>query len=73
MYDPKLATEAQTQYCEKMSYPNFAPYMGRCFSCGRNIYQPIKRPSGHTSGITVEGASSHLIVGCPHCNRSYCD
>jgi len=24
-------------------------------------------------GISLERASTELITGCPHCNRSYCD
>jgi hypothetical protein len=27
----------------------------------------------HVYGISLEKASTQLITGCPHCNRSYCD
>lgn len=25
------------------------------------------------TGISVDKASTELVTGCPHCNRSYCD
>lgn len=50
---------------------NFVPPDGICWSCGKQIYAPIKRPNGYISGITVD-RSKNLVTGCPHCNRSYC-
>ena len=41
---------------------------------GRRIQVPLdSKELHHTTGITVEEASTKLVTGCPHCNRSYCD
>lgn len=74
MYDTVKAADAQKQYCADHGYPFFAPWRsGMCFHCGRNIYEPVHWPDGHTTGITVEGAGKTLITGCPHCHYSFCD
>lgn len=66
------AIAAQGKYCSENKFPYFAPSDGICFSCGNNIYEEIDH-GGHKTGISVEGAGSRLITGCPHCNRTYCD
>jgi len=68
--------------------PHFAPSDGVCFRCHKNIYQNFGwKDEGYSrklagldgeevdriTGISLEKASSQLITGCPHCNRSYCD
>ena len=88
MYDVVQSRIAQKKYVEERNYPHFAPRSGICYSCNENIYEKLswKRENGRriqvpndseevmfTSGITVEKASSGLVTGCPHCNRSYCD
>lgn len=55
--------KAQREYCEKHDLPRFAPYDGRCFSCGRNVYEYYD----------MEKCASDLIVRCPYCNYSFCD
>lgn len=75
-FDTEKAIEAQAKLCDEKEYPHFAPLDGRCWSCGSQIYQEKSRTIGDrtfTSGISVEGAGSSLITGCPHCSRSYCD
>lgn len=73
VYDIKKAKEAQIQYCVSKKLPHFAPIDGVCFRCHRNIYKKFERSDGNYTGITVEGAGSFLITGCPHCYRSFCD
>lgn len=88
MFDAQKSIEAQKKYCEENQDPHFAPYSGICWSCNRNIYQPVgwKYENGRkvqvssdssdkdrVTGVTVEKAGSELVTGCPHCNRSYCD
>lgn len=72
LFDVKLACEAQANFQKEKGYPDFAPKSGRCFSCGNNIYSQMDRGS-YTTGISVQKASSELITGCPHCNRSFVD
>ena len=72
IYNPVKANEAQTKYCHDNEYPHFAP-KGKCWKCNKNIYESIDQGNGYFTGIDVEKASSELITGCPHCNRSYCD
>jgi len=71
-FDIKLACEAQAKFVKEKGYPHFAPSTGRCYDCGRNIYQQIISDQW-SSGYSVERASSELITGCPHCHHSYCD
>lgn len=54
--------ELQKQYCKQHDLPNFA-LNGRCFSCGRNVFQHY----------TAEEAATTHITGCPYCFRSFCD
>ena len=71
-YDPERAIKAQKKYCEEHKLPHFAPFDGICFRCRQNIYERVERGE-RVTGISVEGAGSQLITGCPHCNRTYCD
>lgn len=80
-YNVSASIHAQAKLCEEKDYPHFAPKNGRCWNCGKNIYEPQKiiraqvteREREYIYGVTVEKAGSELITGCPHCNRSYCD
>lgn len=54
---------AQREYCNKNNVPMFIPEDGVCFRCKRNIF----------SKITIIGAYSTLITGCPFCSYSYCE
>lgn len=54
---------AQQKYAKEKKLPLFAPLSGKCWSCGRNIY----------NAISLEEASTRLITGCPYCHRTYCD
>ena len=73
MFNKEKSIQAQRNYCKENKLPHFAPHDGRCWSCGKNIYEPFTRQNGRISGVETERASSELITGCPHCNRSYCD
>lgn len=78
MFNAPTSIEAQRKYCEDNKAPHFAPRSGRCWSCGRNIYEEYKSVSFYSdhvriTGITTEKAANSLVTGCPHCNRSYCD
>lgn len=53
--------EAQREYRKRTKSPCFGPDNGRCWSCGRQIFEKI----------TLEGASNYLVTGCPYCYRSY--
>lgn len=64
-YNIEMACKAQDRYCEEHDAPHFAPHLGVCWSCGRNIYSE--------NGYSVEEAGQKLITGCPFCRRSYCD
>lgn len=44
----------------------FAPYDRRCWNCGKDITEG-------ENGITKEKLGNYIILGCPHCNRSFCD
>lgn len=73
-YNTQEASRAQIKYCTENGYPHFAPgHDGRCYRCGRDIYQRIEWPTGYVTGISVEAAGSTLITGCPHCHYSFCD
>lgn len=54
---------AQKQYCKDHKVPLFAPSNGRCWNCGKIIYDRI----------SLETAATTHITGCPYCHRSYCD
>ena len=77
VYDRDKASKAQREYCESNKCPRFAPSDGWCWRCHRNIYDKLEHPTlngkSYYTGITVESAGNHLVTGCPHCNRSYCD
>ena len=66
IYNATQAMVAQQFYCETKRSPQFAPYDGRCPSCGGQIYEP-------PIGYSVEYASTHLITGCPYCRLSFVD
>lgn len=80
-YNIQLSIKGQKEQCEKTGAPHFAPKSGVCWKCRKNIYTPHKQihlpgtqyESELTTGISIEKASSQLVTGCPHCNRSYCD
>ena len=59
----EAAIKAQDEYCESHGVPHFAPYDGRCFGCGMQIYKMIKK----------ETAANHLVTHCPFCNRTFVD
>ena len=65
-YSTDEAIKAQEEYCEQRKVPHFAPYSGRCYSCGKDIYSA-------PYGYTVEYAKNRLITGCPYCRASYVD
>ena len=69
--------KAQAKYCEETKSPHFAPQNGVCWNCRKNIYEQHEKEGYQgrkwITGITTEKASSELVTGCPHCNRSYCD
>jgi len=71
-FSPIAARKAQAEYCQKHNAPHFAPRDGICFRCKKDIYQESGIP-GHTTGISLEEATTTLVVYCPHCNRSYDD
>ena len=77
LFDRRKASEAQEKYCETNGCPYFAPSDGWCWACGRNIYDKVEHTmsNGETyyTGVTIAGAGSFLITGCPHCKRTYCD
>lgn len=56
------AAKAQVEYCQNNTQPLFAGSTGECFSCKKDIYDVI----------TVEVASTGVITGCPHCQKSFC-
>lgn len=73
-YNTREAAAAQIAYCQEHGCPHFAPgHSGRCYRCGRDIYQRIEWPGGYVTGISVEAAGSELVTGCPHCHYSFCD
>lgn len=85
VYNVTESIKAQKKYSEEFKVPHFAPKSGICWSCNRNIYEPFAQErtlywedgkpvkKTFTTGITTEKAGKHLVTGCPHCNRSYCD
>lgn len=66
------AISAQRNYCTNYHLPMFMPSDGRCFRCGRNIFEK-KFVNSIETGYSVEYATTHLITGCPHCYASFCD
>lgn len=81
-FDINEGRQAQFEYQQRTGSPAFPPASGNCWSCSRNIYNPIEQVSKdyftgeektRITGITVEEAGNSLVTGCPHCNRSYCD
>ena len=75
VFDVQASIKAQMKYCEETGAPHFAPRNGTCWNCGLNIYEEHRNKYNPDipSGIDVERASTSLVTGCPHCNRSYCD
>lgn len=71
-YDIRKSCEAQAKYLRDTGTPDFPPANGRCWRCGKNIYEQIDHGT-YKSGISVEEASTRLVTGCPHCHRSYVD
>ncbi|PPL04963.1 hypothetical protein SAMN05444682_101760 [Parapedobacter indicus] len=66
------AIKAQKNYQQENKCPAFAPSNGICWKCKQQIYSE-KDHGRYKTGISVEKASTQLVTGCPHCNRSYCD
>ena len=52
---------AQEGYCYLNQLPIFIDNDGKCYSCGKNIWDKI----------TKEDAGAKHITSCPHCNCSY--
>lgn len=81
LFNVQARIKAQAEYCERTGAPHFAPKSGICWSCKSNIYEKKEKTYNKgteyeqtvESGISIEQASSKLVTGCPHCNRSYCD
>ncbi len=67
------AINAQKEYCGAKKLPHFAPTSGKCFSCGREIYQNYDINGRESKGISVQEAGKHFVTGCPQCSRSFCD
>ena len=63
MNDVKDYIQAQIEYCKENNMPMFAPLDGRCFRCGRNIFE----------NMTLEKARQVHITGCSSCHQSFCD
>ena len=40
-YNSGLARQKQAEYCKENKAPHFAPERGTCWSCHRNIYEPV--------------------------------
>lgn len=85
-YNVIKASAAQNALIKRKWYPQFPTENGYCFTCRRNIYnrhgwkiENLRRTEIDVTeakiftGITVEEAGKRLIIGCPHCHRSYCD
>ena len=82
MSDINDGYKAQEEYCKDKSLPDFVPYLGICFNCGRSIFNIIhheyKNPlngkvDSYETGYTVEYASRFHITSCPHCHKSFCN
>lgn len=76
VYNVPKSVNGQKRYCEEHDAPHFAPKSGVCWKCNRNIYEKCIQKNTYgerTTGITTHVASTQLVTGCPHCNRTYCD
>lgn len=58
----EMKVKAQVEYCIENDLPMFAPKDGRCYSCGRDVFEDY----------SYKEASSSLITGCRKCNYSFC-
>ncbi len=77
-YNIAVAVKAHAKACEEKGWPDFTGTNGRCFDCGKNIFQPVitKSEDGkstYIAGYSVQEAVKGGITGCPFCHRSYCD
>ena len=70
-FNNEKAGDAQKKFQKENGFPDFAPRDGYCWSCKKDIYSEIDHGK-YKTGKSVEEASSQLITGCPHCNRTYC-
>lgn len=70
-YNANAAIAAQKEFADKNECPQFAPENGRCWNCGKSIYEPIRNGFGKVSGISVEEAGTNLITACPHCRAGF--
>lgn len=50
---------AQEAYCTRAGVPNFTPSDGRCYGCGRQVFD-------------LRDGTTH-ITSCPHCHKSFAD
>ena len=67
-FNSSEARKAQDKYCDRESYPHFAPRDGICVNCNKDIYTEQDK-----TGISVEKAGTTLITVCQHCSWSFCD
>ncbi|PKM61667.1 MAG: hypothetical protein CVU99_02590 [Firmicutes bacterium HGW-Firmicutes-4] len=63
----------QVKLWEEKSYPDFAPRSGKCYRCGRDIYQNYLLGTHWEPKISNGHDGKTLVTGCPHCHRSFCD
>ena len=61
----KKSIEAQKNYCQENRLPFFAPYDGKCYRCGHQLFGE--------DGISLKGAGNFHITGCPVCHYSFCE
>ena len=52
---------AQIAFCKSIGTEYFAPLNGKCYRCGRDIYEKI----------SLEDAGTRLVTGCRHCHYSF--
>ena len=53
--------------------PDFAPRSGKCYKCGRDIYQNYILGTHWKPRLSNGHDGKELVTSCPHCNRSFCD
>ena len=66
VWDPTIAVDVQSVYCDANSRPIFAPRSGICPWCCTNIFMP-------KYGFTLFDAATRHITGCPFCHHTFCD
>ena len=76
VYDIKISLKKQKQFQVEKNCPNFLPQNGRCWKCGKNVFEKYENNYSRRTfftGIDTKRAGEELFTGCPHCNKSYCD